>query len=81
VLELLDPLLRAPLELSAVEFDALVTFVRDGLLDPNARPQRLQRFIPENLPSGLPNLVFQFQEVENRHSPLGSSALPLSAFE
>jgi hypothetical protein len=29
---------------------ALVDFVRDGLLDPDARGQRLRRFIPEKLP-------------------------------
>jgi len=35
-------------------------FVRNGLLDPDARPQRLRRFIPEKLPSGRPILIFQF---------------------
>jgi hypothetical protein len=29
------------------------------LLDPAARPERLRRLIPEKLPSGQPNLVFQ----------------------
>lgn len=53
-------LLREPVELSGEEVDALVDFVRDGLLDPDARPQRLRRFIPEKLPSGRPKLVFQF---------------------
>jgi hypothetical protein len=37
----------------------LVDFVRDGLLDPEARPDRLRRLIPEKLPSGRPGLVFQ----------------------
>jgi cytochrome c peroxidase len=61
VLERLDPLLSIPVELSPEEFDALVEFVRNGLLDPDARPQRLRRFIPEKPPSGRPNLTFQFQ--------------------
>jgi hypothetical protein len=47
-------------ELTSYEFDALVAFVRHGLLDPEARPQRLRRFIPEKLPSGRPGLIFQF---------------------
>ena len=60
VLEHLDPLLRQPVELSTAEFDALVAFVRDALLDPDARPARLRRFVPEKLPSGRTRLVFQF---------------------
>jgi cytochrome c peroxidase len=59
VLERLDPLLRTPVQLSAVEFAALVDFVRNGLLDPDARPERLRRFIPEKLPSGNPGLTFR----------------------
>jgi cytochrome c peroxidase len=59
VLERLDPLLRTPVELTNEEFDALVQFVRDGLLDPAARAQRLRRLIPESLPSGRAGLVFQ----------------------
>jgi len=60
VLERLDPRLRTPVVLSDEDFDALVDFVRNGLLDPDARPQRLRRFIPEKLPSGRRSLVFQF---------------------
>jgi cytochrome c peroxidase len=59
VLERLDPLLRTPVVLTDEEFDALVDFVRNGLLDPDARPQRLRRLIPEKLPSGRPNLIFR----------------------
>jgi cytochrome c peroxidase len=60
VLARLDPLLRTPVELSSNEFDALVDFVRSGLVDPDARPERLRRFIPEKLPSGRPELIFVF---------------------
>jgi cytochrome c peroxidase len=35
------------------QFDDLVAFVRDGLLDPRARPRNLCRLIPESLPSGM----------------------------
>jgi cytochrome c peroxidase len=59
VLERLDPRLRSPVALSREDFDALVDFVRNGLLDPEARPERLRRLIPEKLPSGRPGLVFQ----------------------
>jgi cytochrome c peroxidase len=59
VLDRLDPLLRTPVQLSEAEFEALVDFVRNGLLDPDARPQRLRRFIPEKLPSGRAKLLFQ----------------------
>ncbi|MFL5582541.1 MAG: cytochrome-c peroxidase [Gemmatimonadaceae bacterium] len=60
VLERLDPLLRAPVDLSDEEFAALVDFVRAGLLDPDARAQRLRRLIPEKLPSGRVGFTFQF---------------------
>jgi cytochrome c peroxidase len=58
VLDRLDPALRKPDELTHDEFEALVGFLRDGLLDPGARPERLRRLIPETLPSGHPGLVF-----------------------
>jgi len=59
VLERLAPLLRDPVELSEEEFHALVDFVRNGLLDPDARPSRLRRLIPNKLPSGRPGLTFR----------------------
>jgi cytochrome c peroxidase len=58
VLDRLDPRLRAPVGLSLGELGALVDFVRTGLLDPDARPERLRRLIPEKLPSGRTPLVF-----------------------
>jgi cytochrome c peroxidase len=59
VLDRLDPTLRHPVVLTDDEFSSLVEFVRDGLLDPDARPQRLTRLIPERLPSGRPGLIFR----------------------
>ncbi len=59
VLQRLDPLLRTPVQLTDDEFRSLVDFVRDGLLDPAARPQQLRRLIPEKLPSGLAGLLFR----------------------
>jgi cytochrome c peroxidase len=58
VLDRLDPALRKPVALTRDEFDALVDFLRGGLLDAGAEPQRLRRLIPATLPSGLPGLVF-----------------------
>jgi cytochrome c peroxidase len=59
VLERLDPRLRAPAALTDAEVGDLVAFVRDGLLDPAARPARLRHLVPARLPSGRPPLVFQ----------------------
>jgi cytochrome c peroxidase len=58
VLERLAPRLRAPVALTDDEFASLVDFVRDGLLDPNARPERLRQLIPATLPSGRAPLSF-----------------------
>ena len=59
VLDRLDPSLRTPVVLSDAEFEWLVDFVRDGLLDDGARPRRLRHLIPEKLPSGRAGLTFQ----------------------
>ena len=58
VLDRLDPLLRIPVVLTEDEFETLVEFLRDGLLDPGASASRLKRLIPEKLPSGRPGLQF-----------------------
>jgi cytochrome c peroxidase len=58
VLDRLDPALRTPVALAEGEFDALIDFLRSGLLDPSAKPERLRRLIPERLPSGRPGLLF-----------------------
>jgi cytochrome c peroxidase len=59
VLARLDRSLRKPVKLSEEEIAWLVDFVGDGLLDPDARPERLRRLIPDRLPSGLANLIFR----------------------
>jgi cytochrome c peroxidase len=55
----LDPLLQTPIALHEREFDDLVAFVRDGLLDAQARPAALCALIPKALPSGRASLNFQ----------------------
>ena len=54
-----DPLLAGTIDLKQSEFNHLVAFVRDGLLDPRAAPQSLCRVIPAAVPSGRPLLHFQ----------------------
>jgi cytochrome c peroxidase len=60
VLQRLDPLLRTPTPLSRSEFDALVAFLREALLDPRATPANLRRLIPPSVPSDMPVLNFEF---------------------
>jgi cytochrome c peroxidase len=59
VLLRLDPLLKNPIHLSDSEFNDLVTFVRDGLLDERARSENLCKLVPAQVPSGLPVLNFE----------------------
>jgi hypothetical protein len=47
------------LQLSGQEFSALLTFVRDGLLDPRALPANLCGEIPAVVPSGIPVITFE----------------------
>ncbi len=59
VLIRLDEKLRTPIKLTRDEFAQLVAFLRTGLLDERARPERLARLIPERLPSELEPLEFE----------------------
>jgi cytochrome c peroxidase len=59
VLATLDPLLATPIQLNDREFADLLVFVRNGLLDPRARPASLCHLIPGDVPSGRPMLFFE----------------------
>jgi cytochrome c peroxidase len=59
VLARLDPAMATPINLSTDEFRQLVDFVRNGLLDPKARPENLRKLIPRRVPSGRPIQIFQ----------------------
>jgi cytochrome c peroxidase len=59
VLANLDRLVTTPIRLTAEEFNALVAFVGNGLLDERAKPENLVRLIPSQLPSGLAPLEFE----------------------
>src|SRR5205085_8668089 len=58
MLNILDPLLAQPILLNDREFRALVTFVRDGLLDQRTQPESLCLLVPPSVPSGMPMLNF-----------------------
>ena len=60
VLDRLDPALSTPIVLTEDQFEQLLAFVRNGLLDPRATPARLRRLVPRSVPSGRPVLVFEF---------------------
>ena len=59
VLRRLDRALSNIPALSEQEFSDLLAFLRDGLLDPRARPNYLTRFIPASVPSQLPLHTFE----------------------
>ena len=59
VLERVDPILSTPIVLDDEEFRQLVDFVRDGLLDSRAKPEKLHKLIPKTVPSGFPVLRFE----------------------
>jgi cytochrome c peroxidase len=59
VLARIDPLLAAPIELSADEVNHLVAFVRDGLLDERTAKQNLCRLVPRTAPSGFSTMRFE----------------------
>lgn len=60
ILRRLDPLIKEPIHLSRSEFDALVVFLREALLDPRATPANLRNQVPPSVPSGMPVLQFEF---------------------
>jgi cytochrome c peroxidase len=62
MLSRVDPLVAKPRDFSRSQVDALVTFLRDGLLDPRARPKSLRRLVLDSLPSGREPLTFEFPE-------------------
>jgi cytochrome c peroxidase len=61
ILARLDPLVATPKHLSEQQIEAIVAFCRNGLLDPDAKPERLRRLIPDELPSGREPLQFQMR--------------------
>jgi cytochrome c peroxidase len=60
VLARVDPILATPITLTDEEFAQLVAFVRNGLLDPRAKPENLRKLVPRSVPSSRPVLTFEF---------------------
>jgi cytochrome c peroxidase len=60
VLARVDPILATPIDLTNEQIRQLIAFVRYGLLDPRAKPERLRRLVPRSVPSGRPVLIFEF---------------------
>jgi len=60
VLARLDPVLSTPIVLTQLQFEQLLAFVRDGLLDSRATPDHLRHLVPHAVPSGRPVLLFEF---------------------
>ncbi|HUS07418.1 MAG TPA: cytochrome c peroxidase [Bryobacteraceae bacterium] len=59
VLQRVDPLLAHPISLTSDEFNALVAFVREGLLDRRAEKQNLCKLVPNAVPSGFTVMRFE----------------------
>jgi len=59
VLQRIDPVLAQPLRLDAGEFQDLVAFVRDGLLDERVSRRNLCKLAPDSVPSGAPVIRFE----------------------
>jgi cytochrome c peroxidase len=59
MLDRLDPILATPVDLTPDEFQDLLVFVRDGLLDARALPLSLCLLTPASVPSGIPVGIFQ----------------------
>jgi len=59
VLARVDPFLQTPIRLKGGEFEALVAFVRDALLDQRATKQHLCPLIPDSVPSGYSTMNFE----------------------
>jgi cytochrome c peroxidase len=59
VLARIDPLLIPPVNLTEAQFNWVVDFLRNGLHDPRATPDKLRKLLPKQLPSGRPVHVFE----------------------
>ena len=66
VLDRLDPSLANPVQLTPEEFNQLLAFVREALLDRRAFPNNLRGLVPDSMPSGRAVLKFQFDTKKQR---------------
>ena len=75
VLERVDPLLVDPIPLTDAEFQDLVAFLRESLLDTRTLPGDLMRLIPARVPSGRPTMVFESPAVAMAGSPATTASV------
>ncbi|MGZ5191544.1 MAG: T9SS type A sorting domain-containing protein, partial [Flavisolibacter sp.] len=68
VMATLDPALRNGIRLSEKEIDDLYNFVRDGLYDNNASPEKMRKLIPKRVPSGVKVAFFEDNESDDIRS-------------
>ena len=66
VLQRLDPRLKQGAPLTPGEFNDLLVFLRQSLLDSRALPENLRFLVPPSVPSGRPVLQFQFTKKKRR---------------
>jgi cytochrome c peroxidase len=66
VLARMDPILATPITLTGDEFGWLVDFVREGLLDQGANPERFRKLVPKEVPSQRTTLLFDFKDSTDR---------------
>jgi cytochrome c peroxidase len=57
--KLLDPLVQRPIHLRERQFNDLVSFIRDGLLDARVNANELCTLVPARVPSGRPMLNYE----------------------
>jgi len=62
VLSQIDPLLATPIRLSDDEFQCLVDFVREGLLDTRAEPAHFRKLVPQFLPQWPASVAISIRE-------------------
>jgi cytochrome c peroxidase len=65
VMATIDPVLRNGIRLSENEINDLYIFVRDGLYDDKASPDKMNALIPRRVPSGVKVAFFEGNEIED----------------
>jgi cytochrome c peroxidase len=59
VLDRIDSKLKKAVKLGESEFNDLIAFLREGILDPRAKPAALCKLVPNSVPSGKPVAKFE----------------------
>lgn len=72
VIATIDPLLEEGIILTSGELNDLFLFVRDGLYDKKAAPEKMKKLIPQSVPSGVPISIFE--NSGSKEYPVGNVA-------